>query len=200
VSGAGEEAALDGPPGIRVRRRVDPEDDAALVRAARRGSSEAKEALARRHWDSAYRTAFLIVHDAGVAEDIAQEALMAALQAMGSFDRRRRFAPWLHRIVVNRSLDWLRSHRRRGELGLDETRSFSGHPSEADVAQRLSSDLLGAVRALDPEDRAIVVLRHLFDYRAREIGRLVGLPASTVRTRLQRALAQLRELLGEERI
>jgi RNA polymerase sigma-70 factor (ECF subfamily) len=190
VSGSGEEAALDGPPGIRFPRRVDA-DEAALIRAATHGSREAQEALVRRHWDSAYRTAFFIVQDPGGAEDIAQEALMAALGAMGSFERRRRFSP---------SLDWVRSRRRRGELGLDETRSFPGHPSEADVAQPLSSELLGAVRALDPQDRAIVVLRHLFDYRAREIGRMVGLPPSTVRTRLQRALARLRDLLGEEPI
>ena len=56
----------------------------------------------------AYRAAYLVVHDAAAAEDIAQDAFLAAVDALDRFDRRRPFAPWLHRIVVNRALDWAR--------------------------------------------------------------------------------------------
>ena len=60
------------------------------------------------HWRAAYRAAYLVVHDAAAAEDIAQDAFLAAVDALDRFDRRRPFAPWLHRIVVNRALDWAR--------------------------------------------------------------------------------------------
>jgi len=60
------------------------------------------------HWRGAYRAAYLVVHDAAAAEDIAQDAFLAAVDALDRFDRRRPFAPWLHRIVVNRALDWAR--------------------------------------------------------------------------------------------
>jgi RNA polymerase sigma-70 factor, ECF subfamily len=150
------------------------------------------EALVRRHWDDAHRAAYLIVHDAAAAEDIAQEAMLAAVRAIDGFDRRRPFRPWLHRIVVNRSLDWLRARSRRPEVSVE----VSG--PQADVAareERLSDELMGGLAALDAADRALIVLRHLFGYRSAELARMLDMPAATVRTRLARALVRLRAVL-----
>ena len=91
--------------------------EGALVRAAQRGSEEAVEALFARHWGPAYRTAFLVSGDRAAAEDIAQEAFLAALRALPTFDARRPLGPWLHRIVVNRAIDWSRARALRGEVG-----------------------------------------------------------------------------------
>ena len=90
--------------------------DAALVRSAQRGSERAVEELFARHWPDAYRTALLIAHDRAAAEDIAQEAFVAALRALPRFDRSRPLRPWLHRIVVNRAIDWARARRLRREV------------------------------------------------------------------------------------
>ena len=147
----------------------------------------------RRHWDAAHRTALLIVRDAGAAEDIAQEAMLAAVRAIDGFDRRRPFGPWVHRIVVNRSLDVLRARSARPEL------ITVAVPAEAagDAERELSGELVAALGALEPEERALVVLRHLLDYSSTQIGRMLDLPPTTVRTRLRRALGRLRELLEE---
>ena len=91
-----------------------------LVRAAQGGSRDAVEELYRRHWPAAHRAAYLIVQDAAAAEDIAQEAFIAALRALDRFDRRRPFAPWLHRIVANRAIDWSRARTARREVTADE--------------------------------------------------------------------------------
>ena len=93
-----------------------------LVRAAQEGSSDAVDELFRRHWPSAHRAAYLIVQDSAAAEDIAQEAFVAALRALDRFDRRRPFAPWLHRIVANRAIDWSRARTARREVQVDEGR------------------------------------------------------------------------------
>jgi hypothetical protein len=69
--------------------------EAALVRAAQRGSGEAFAELFRRHWPRAHRAAWLVVHDATAAEDVAQEAFLAAVRALDRFDRRRPFGPRL---------------------------------------------------------------------------------------------------------
>src|SRR5262245_66039575 len=82
-----------------------------VVAAAQNGSEAAIEELFRRHWPDTHRAAYLIVRDAAAAEDIAQEAFLSALGALDRFDRRRRFAPWLHRIAVNRAIDWSRARR-----------------------------------------------------------------------------------------
>src|SRR5882672_6065551 len=92
----------------------------ALLRSARDGSVEAFEQLFREHWPNAYRAALLVVHDEAAAEDIAQEAFLRAIRALDRFDRRRPFAPWLHRIVVNRAIDWSRARRLRAEVELGD--------------------------------------------------------------------------------
>src|ERR671921_2656058 len=90
----------------------------AWVRGAQRGSVSDLEALFREHWPRAYRAAYLVVHDSAAAEDIAQEAFLAAVRALDRFDRGRPFGPWLHRIVVNRAIDWSRARQLRGETEL----------------------------------------------------------------------------------
>ena len=81
----------------------------AWVRGAQNGSVEDVESLFRAYWPRAYRAAYLVAHDAAAAEDIAQEAFLAAIRSLDRFDRRRPFGPWLHRIVVNRAIDWARA-------------------------------------------------------------------------------------------
>jgi RNA polymerase sigma-70 factor, ECF subfamily len=198
VAGAsGQEVALD-PLARRWYRAGSGGDDASLVREARRGSGDAIETLVRRHWDGAHRAAYLIVHDAGAAEDIAQEAMLAVVRSIDGFDRRRPLRPWLHRIVVNRSLDWLRARARRPELSVELASPAAGGLAAPDEPEVLSDEMMRALAALEPEQRALIVMRHLLGYRSSELGRMLGMPAGTVRTRLARALARVRELLEAE--
>jgi RNA polymerase sigma-70 factor, ECF subfamily len=194
-SPSGQELTLSAP--VRPWRRATGggRDEATLIRQARNGSADAVETLVRRHWDAAHRTAFLIVQDTAAAEDIAQEAMLAAVRAIDGFDRRRPFRPWLHRIVVNRSLDWVKARQRRPEVSGDLAAGGEA-PAPAD---EMSAELMSALGALDPDQRALVVLRHVLGYRSSELAGMLGIPAATVRTRLARALHQLRSLLeGEE--
>lgn len=165
-----------------------------LIRAARGGSADAAGELARRHWDEAHHAAYLIVRDAAGAEDVAQDAILAALESLRGFDRRRAFRPWLHRIVTNRSIDWLRARERRGEVRLDAT----AEPTPVEVEAVLAGNIGAALSSLDPHSRAIVVLRCIFDYRSREIAEMLGTTPGAVRTRLHRALEDLRRRLREE--
>jgi RNA polymerase sigma-70 factor (ECF subfamily) len=193
-SSSPQELALTvpGTPWYRAARR---RDEAALIRQARGGSADAVETLVRRHWDGAHRTAFLIVQDAAAAEDIAQEAMLAAVRAIDRFDRRRPFRPWLHRIVVNRSLDWVRARNRRAEVSSELARAAgAARPSEDERPE----DLMAALATLDPDDRALVVLRHVLGYRSSELAGMLDMPAATVRTRLARALNRVRTLLELE--
>ena len=180
------------------RRRTDQR----LIRAAQDGSEEALEVLFRRHWPTANRAAYLVVRDASAAEDIAQEAFLSAVRSLERFDRRRPFGPWLHRIVVNRAIDWARARKLRGEVGVDPdagaTRTVET-PVQPISTRVLSDDVGEAIAALDPERRAIVVLRYLLDFTPGEIAEALGLPRGTVNSRLRRALDELGDQLGEER-
>jgi RNA polymerase sigma-70 factor, ECF subfamily len=162
-------------------------DERAFVRAAQRGSASGIAALFRLHWPRAHRAAYLVVHDAAAAEDIAQEAFLAAMRNLDGFDRRRPFGPWLHRIVVNRAIDWARARQLRGEAELVDAVAAAPEPGPLD------DSLLGALAALPPDHRAVIVLRHLFEYTPGEIAELLGLPRGTVNSRLRRGLDSLKE-------
>jgi RNA polymerase sigma-70 factor (ECF subfamily) len=172
-------------------------DERAWVRGAQAGSASDLEALFRSHWPRAYRAAYLVVHDRAAAEDIAQEAFLAAVRALDTFDRRRPFGPWLHRIVVNRAIDWARARALRHEVGHD---ALAAAPARADPApQKLSERLTHALAGLSPEHRAVVVLRYLLEYTPGEIAKMLDLPRGTVNSRLRRGLDALRGDLAEER-
>ena len=160
-------------------------DDRDLIRAAQNGSKVAFEGIYRRHWRSAYRAAYLVTHDAAASEDIAQEAFLAAARALGRFDRRRPFAPWLHRIVVNRAIDWTRARAARAEV-----LAVGEHEQPAQAADT-SGELLAALAALPPDQRAVVVLRYLLEYTPGEIAGMLDVPRGTVNSRLRRALDAL---------
>jgi RNA polymerase sigma-70 factor (ECF subfamily) len=164
------------------------QNERARVHGAQRGSVSDLEALFRTHWPPAYRAAYLVTHDAAAAEDIAQESFLAALRALDTFDRRRPFGPWLHRIVVNRAIDWTRSRRLRSEVELTESLRA---PEAGDPPH---DDLLAKLSALSPEHRAVVVMRYVLEFTPGEIAEALGLPRGTVNSRLRRGL----DALGEE--
>ena len=171
-------------------------DERAWVGGAQAGSASDLEALFRNHWPRAYRAAYLVVHDSAAAEDIAQEAFLAAVRALDSFDRRRPFGPWLHRIVVNRAIDWGRARSLRREVGDD---ALAAAPARSEGPRRqLSEGVTGALAELTPEHRAVIVLRYLLGYTPGEIARMLELPRGTVNSRLRRGLDALQGQLAEE--
>jgi RNA polymerase sigma-70 factor, ECF subfamily len=165
----------------------------AWVRGAQGGDVSSLEALFRHHWPGAHRAAYLVVHDAAAAEDIAQEAFLAAVRNLDRFDRRRPFGPWLHRIVVNRAIDWARMRALRPEAGGDALAGVAARETPAP-----DEGVLEAIRSLSLEHRAVIVLRYLLEYSPGEIARMLDLPRGTVNSRLRRALDALGGTLEEE--
>jgi RNA polymerase sigma-70 factor (ECF subfamily) len=171
-------------------------DERAWVRGAQAGSVSDLEALFRSHWPRAYRAAYLVVHDAAAAEDIAQEAFLSAVRALDTFDRRRPFGPWLHRIVVNRAIDWARARSLRREVGDDAVADVRAPPDPP--RQTLSPGIGAALSRLSPEHRAVIVLRYLLEYTPGEIASMLDLPRGTVNSRLRRGLDALEKTVAEE--
>ena len=171
-------------------------DERAWVRGAQAGSASDLEALFRSHWPRAYRAAYLVVHDRAAAEDIAQEAFLAAVRALDTFDRRRPFGPWLHRIVVNRAIDWARARSLRREVSDDALAEAPAAPQPP--ARPVSEGIAAALAGLSPDHRAVIVLRYLLEYSPGEIARALELPRGTVNSRLRRGLDALQGRLVEE--
>jgi RNA polymerase sigma-70 factor (ECF subfamily) len=158
----------------------------AWIRGAQQGSVADLELLFREHWPRAYRAAQLVTGDAAAAEDIAQEAFLAAVRNLDRFDRRRPFGPWLHRIVVNRAIDWTRARKLRAEVEL-------GDYLPAPAAPERDGTALARIAELPAEHRAVVVLRYVLEYTPGEIAELLDLPRGTVNSRLRRGLDRMRD-------
>ena len=140
------------------------------------------------HWPRSFRAAYLVTHDEGAAEDIAQESFLAAVRALDRFDRGRPFGPWLHRIVVNRAIDWTRARKLRGEVEL-----VDALPAPPDVPVD-GGETFAALARLAPEHRAVIVMRYLLEFTPGEIADALDLPRGTVNSRLRRGL----DALGDE--
>ena len=164
------------------------------VRGAQAGSLSDLESLFREYWPRAHRAAYLVVHDP--AEDITQEAFLAAIRSLDRFDRGRAFGPWLHGIVVNRAIDWARSRALRAEV-VDGGLAAVEDGEHARTG--FSPAIVAALAGLSAELRAVIVLRYLLEYTQAEIADLLELPRGTVNSRLRRALYDLTDRLEEER-
>lgn len=192
VSGAVESLAVGGR--LARVRTLRPRSDRSLIGGALAGVETDVELLFRRHWPRAYRAAFMIVQDHAAAEDVAQEAFVAAIRRLDRFDRRRPFAPWLGAIVANRAIDLVRARNARREIGAPDLEVGAQFTSPL---ARYSEEVLVALSALSPEQRSVVVMRYVLEYTPGEIARALELPRGTVNSRLRRGLDLLESRLRE---
>ena len=140
--------------------------------------------------DTVYRLALCRLQNAADAEDVYQDVFLRLLeQRAGRWDEEHLKA-WLIRTALNRCADLGRLRRRRGTLSLEEV------PDMARPADEAAAELWDAVGRLPEKLRTAVHLFYGEGYESGEIGALLGIPAATVRSRLRRARAELRTVLG----
>jgi RNA polymerase sigma-70 factor (ECF subfamily) len=177
-----------------------PLEDVDLIKSAQSGEVMAYEELVRRYQGIAVRTAYVISPD-GDAEDAVQEAFVKAYAAIARFRLDAPFRPWLLRIVANEARNRRRSAGRRAGLALraaEDRRPGDAAPSpeSAVLADESRQALLSAINGLRDEDREVIAARYLLDLSEAETAETLGLPRGTVKSRLSRALARLRERLA----
>lgn len=165
-------------------------EDAYLVARAREGYPGAFEELVRRHQARAYTVAVRMLGDRGDAQDVTQESLVKAWAHLAGFDERAKFTTWLHRIVVNECVSFL---RRRRPVPADPDPEQSSGADTARQVEDLSRDeaLRRSVQALPVEQRAALVLTSYLGHSYEEAAVVLAVPASTVRGRVARARRSL---------
>lgn len=169
------------------------QSDGRLVARARAGDDGAVDELFRRHWRPAWRRAFAVAGRAAVADDVAQETLVRLLGRLDELDEPERFGAWVRRAVTRGAIDSLRRERRL--LELDE--SLVAAPEWVDRAGE-AGDMQRRVAALDPDRRAVVVMRYWLEMTPGEIADGLDVPVGTVHSRLARALDDLRAAMAGE--
>jgi RNA polymerase sigma-70 factor (ECF subfamily) len=169
-----------------------PTGSGALERALD-GDSAAYSELVRMHQDIAFRAAYLVTRSAAEAEDAAQDGFVKAWQALPRFRRGAAFRPWLLAIVTNEARNRRRHAGRQAALALRAVEPEPPGVEESAGARADHERLMRIVGGLSEEHRLVIGYRYFLDLSEDETAEALGVPRGTVKSRLARALARLRE-------
>jgi RNA polymerase sigma-70 factor (ECF subfamily) len=177
-----------------------------LISAAQHGDVEAFNQLVRLYERRVYNLCYRMLGDGEAAADVSQEVFIAAYRHLPRF-RGTQFRAWLLRIAANACYDVLRSRKRRAAISLDAAREpddqrpgfdlpDTGESPDAVVLRReLGSFLMQSLAQLPEEQRIVVVLSDIEGLAYEEIAQATGMQLGTVKSRLSRARARLRDIL-----
>jgi RNA polymerase sigma factor (sigma-70 family) len=177
--------------------------EAGLVRRAQAGDASAYGELVTMHQGAAFRVAYLLLGSAVDAEDAAQEGFVRAYLALARFRAGEPFRPWLLQVVGNEARNRRRAlGRRAGVLDRairavrgDAAAGIAPSPEHVLLAGESHAEVRAALGHLREEERLVVECRYLLELSEAETAAALGVPAGTVKSRLHRGLARLREEL-----
>jgi len=172
--------------------------EAAVIARVQDGDTAAFDMIVRRYMRSAFAVAYRVLGHREDAEDVVQEAFLAALANIRSFDTSRRFGPWLHRIVVTRGLNFRKARSRRTADVLRDADVASAAPGPAAAADHagLQAAVVAALQRLPERQRMVVQLFELDGFSGAEIATMLGISPGTVRWYLHEARQALRGMLA----
>ncbi|OPY10167.1 MAG: ECF RNA polymerase sigma factor SigW [Syntrophaceae bacterium PtaB.Bin038] len=195
---------------IAVLNRLTDDEDADAVLRCQRGDADAFEILVERHQKRMLNVAYRMLGDYDEACDAVQEAFLAAWRAIRSFRREAKFSTWLYGIVVNHARTRMRKVQalsRHEAASIDDPAGPQGDGPRREVPdcgetgdERLERKEIEArvqqcIGTLDAEFREVLVLRDIQGFSYEEIGGMLHLPEGTVKSRLFRARAVLKDCL-----
>ena len=184
-------------------------DEAHIIQLAQQGDLAAFNRLVLAYQNLAYNVAYRIMNDSEVAADVCQEAFISAFKGIGKL-RGTSFKSWLLRIVTNACYDQLRYQRRRPSSSLEQIASEEvgedtdhsrwladgqAGPEEQVISHELHAFIQQGIACLPCDQRVTVVLSDVHGFSYQEIAEITGVSLGTVKSRLSRARARLREYL-----
>jgi RNA polymerase sigma-70 factor (ECF subfamily) len=179
-------------------------NDLQAIQRLKDGDIGGLELLVARYQSKAVRTAFLITHDEGLAEDAVQDAFLKIHRHIRTFDLSRPFEPYLLRSVIHSALDITQKVDAdlslEGDLDQVEGLLSQAVSVESEVEYlQLKQRIMQALASLEPRQRAVVVQRYYLDMSEKEMAAMLETPPGTVKWLLNTARTRLRELLGSGR-
>ncbi len=182
--------------------------DEELAIAWKNGDLKAFEEIVRRYQGKVYATAYRVTGNREDALDVTQEVLVKAYEKINQWEPRGAFLPWLLRLAVNRSIDYLRKRKRTSHESLNESitkiseeeiHSVSSPPNPSDLARAKEIDdrIRLAMGNLSKTQKTVFILRYYQGYSLNEIAEHLGCTVGSVKVHLFRALQKVRNELGK---
>ena len=169
-----------------------------ILRRAQQGDSEAFRQLVEAYQTQVYRLALRMCGADG-ADDVTQDAFVAAWRALPNFRSDCRFSTWLYRLTTNAAIDYLRREKRHRAAGdIAELELPDDAPTMQELSERAEtqSRVRRALSCLSDEHRQVLLLRYMQELDYGEIAQVLDVSEGTVKSRINRAKLKLRELLG----
>ena len=171
------------------------EADAARVRECLAGDPQAFAELVERYEKPVFNVAARMLRNPEDARDVTQTVFLKAYQNLSSYDPKFRFYSWIYRMAINESIDILRLRGRSAGPVDEQLAADDASPAESLAVDELREVVLDAVQKLNPEQRAVIVLKYFVDRSYEDMGQILGIEASTVKSRLYEARQQLKDQL-----
>ena len=174
-------------------------DQENIIARARRGDADAFEQLVVAYRDQVFRLALRMCSSEADADEVAQEAFLSAWKALPNFRGESQFSTWLYQLTTHAAIDLMRREKRQIAADITEVSAADPAPSPQQQAEQSEQREIvrDAILQLAPEQREVVVLRFMEELSYEEIGAVLKLPSGTVKSRLNRAKAQLKEILSK---
>ena len=185
-------------------------DERLLVKKAQKGDHKAFEQLMEEHFKKIYNLAYRMTGNPDDASDMTQEVMLKLFRNIGSFKGDSKFSTWVYRVATNTCLDELKKSRRHSHTSLNteydtgdgeitcEVEDTSPTPEEMTEKKELRGMVADAVQRLSPDHRAAIVLRDIKGFSYGEIAKILNCTEGTVKSRISRARASLKEVLEKD--
>jgi RNA polymerase sigma-70 factor (ECF subfamily) len=184
-------------------------DDPTAITRIKQGDPHGLEILVTRYQVKAISSAFLVLHDQELSEEVVQEAFVRMVEKIEQFDERRPFAPWFFRIVLNEAVKLARQQNRLTSLEEepdDPIQHLAGclvdpnlPPEKATEIRQSKAMIWAALKRLPPEQRAVVVMRYYLEMPEADMANQMDRPVSTIKWWLRAARDRLATLLRASR-
>ena len=174
-------------------------DQEHIIARARRGDADAFEQLVAAYRNQVFRLALRMCGNEADADEVAQEAFLSAWKGLPNFRGESRFSTWLYQLTTHAAIDLMRREKRQAAAeDIDGITAADDGPSLQQQAERAETrrEVRSALMQLPEEYRQVLVLRFMQELSYEEIGQTLKLPAGTVKSRLNRAKAQLKDILS----
>ncbi|MCF8609064.1 RNA polymerase sigma factor SigM [Gordonia sp. HY285] len=178
---------------------TDTRSDDQLLRDHTNGDRTAFEVLFKRHENKLWAVALRTTGDYDDAADSLQDALESVNKTAGRFRFDCTVSSWLYRVVLNASLDRLRRNKSHASTPLIEEDESLADPLDHTGDIDLSLSIGRALDVLPPEQRAVIILLHIYDLSVADASEALGVPPGTVKSRANRGRAKLALVLGHLR-
>ena len=174
-------------------------DQEHIIARARRGDADAFEQLVAAYRNQVFRLALRMCGNEADADEVAQEAFLSAWKGLPNFRGESRFSTWLYQLTTHAAIDLMRREKRQAAAeDIDGITAADDGPSPQQQVERTETqrEIRSALMQLPEEYRQVLLLRFMQELSYEEIGQTLKLPAGTVKSRLNRAKAQLKDILS----